>query len=165
MQDFQYDSVDTDSSIRDIGNEGLDTRLLERKVCIVRIIRCCRCEREWCTRLENPYRCGKCGTPYWDKPRVRLAAIAKRRVTMERKPVERKAENTMAKMAEKHVPSVKPEPIRVETPKSEMPAPKCPRCREEMVDLGPEFSCGNENCSQKPIPRETIEYQFENRGQ
>lgn len=45
------------------------------------ILRCKRCGREWCSRSENPYRCGKCKTPYWDRERV-LPARAKEGVVV-----------------------------------------------------------------------------------
>jgi predicted Zn-ribbon and HTH transcriptional regulator len=140
---------------------GLWRKLLRGTICSMLVTgkmwECDKCGWRWMfVETRHPKRCASCKSRKWDRGGG---------VETDRKPVQRKAENTMAKTAEKHIPLVKPEPVRVETPKQEMPAPKCPRCREEMVDLGPEFSCGNENCSQKPIPRETIEYQFENRGQ
>lgn len=31
-----------------------------------RIVKCLRCGYEWATRLDNPVRCAKCRSPYWD---------------------------------------------------------------------------------------------------
>lgn len=41
---------------------------------------CQRCKRNWCFRGEGkPRRCGKCKSPYWDRPREKelLAAAVK----------------------------------------------------------------------------------------
>ena len=35
----------------------------------MKILKCCRCGQEWASRSESPYRCGKCKSPYWDRPR------------------------------------------------------------------------------------------------
>lgn len=35
----------------------------------MKILECCRCGQEWASRSESPYRCGKCKSPYWDRPR------------------------------------------------------------------------------------------------
>ena len=34
------------------------------------ILRCLRCNREWCSRSDDPRRCGKCKSPYWDREKV-----------------------------------------------------------------------------------------------
>lgn len=37
---------------------------------------CLRCNRDWCFRKTGrPLRCGKCGSPYWDKPPKILNAV------------------------------------------------------------------------------------------
>jgi hypothetical protein len=40
----------------------------------MKIQTCLRCQAQWCSRTDVPYRCGKCKTPYWDKP-IKNAAM------------------------------------------------------------------------------------------
>jgi predicted Zn-ribbon and HTH transcriptional regulator len=34
--------------------------------------KCNRCGYEWFSKLDEPKRCTKCKSPYWNKPRIRL---------------------------------------------------------------------------------------------
>lgn len=39
-------------------------------------VKCNRCQSEWYPRTtDEPKRCPRCGSPYWNKPRIRLQKI------------------------------------------------------------------------------------------
>jgi len=44
----------------------------------IRIVECNRCEHEWATKNpEDPKRCPKCNSPYWNKERIRKIGFKK----------------------------------------------------------------------------------------